>query len=1154
MKKMAIRSILLTSFAIMSALSLFIGGISIYSTNIMSKRELDMYDYTPVVNTLGTILEHFQKINSDLYHLSIHCEYEDTVEIDTYNDHIDYCIAKIQTAINDYIETAFDETVEKNFYEAKFVYENEYLPFIKKVQAVLPEIDIRTAHDIIFGGKDLYEKTEGLFNASVDDNIAWNYADTQANKDVARFALVIQTGAIAASLMAALSFAYYFSKRIGKMSNTIEQQAAHIQNENERLKLLLDTTPLACRLMKRISAGKYELFECNEESIKFFNFKSKQEAMERYFDTYPDYQPDGSNSIEKGMSFLEKAYVEGSFTADFCFQTTDGVLIPTEVTLVRVKYGNEHVIAGYTRDLREHKRMMADIEKRDNLLNVMNRVAVVLLAAENEENFEKTLVKGMELIGKSLEADRVQIWPNEMRGDTLHYVLMYEWLSEAGREAPPTAIGTAVPYSAEWEALFLRGECINGPTVEMPQADQELWSSLGITSTITIPLFYQEKFWGIFCVDDCIKERYYTESEIGILHSAGLMLVNAINRNLQAVELEAALEETQKANDAKSDFLANMSHEMRTPLNAIIGLSGLSLESSGLDEKTSSYLEIIYRSGEMLLTIVNDILDISKIEAGRMDLVEIDYDVPSLVNDTVTQNVMRIGEKPIELKLDITEDMFSRLHGDELRVKQIINNLLSNAIKYTEEGAVELSIRCEREKDRVWVTAKVSDTGKGIRPEDIGNLFKDYTQLDLKSNRAVEGTGLGLPIAKKLAEMMNGTIDVESDYGKGSVFTVRIAQKFISDVYIDSAVVNSLKSFRYSADKRGQNTQFNRISLPYARVLVVDDNPTNLEVSKGLMKPYGMHIDCVSGGQQAIDAIRSEKVRYNAVFMDHMMPGIDGIEATRIIREEIGTEYAKNVPIIALTANAISGNDTMFMSKGFQAFISKPVEIARLDEVIRYWVRDKEQEKKILTDTNGEVNPQQPIFVNENIPALDIPGGIKYFGGNEKIYMDTLCSYADNTGSLLEQLKTVNEETLTDYAIVVHGIKGSSRGICAFTAGDMAEKLEKAAKAGNYAFVEENNKDFIGHVEDLINNISILLAKTAAGCIKPGKDKPDMNLLRKLFAACDDFAADEVEALITELDAYEYGSDGDLVAELVRTANQYNFIGVKEKLATLFAE
>ena len=637
-------------------------------------------------------------------------------------------------------------------------------------------------------------------------------------------------------------------------------------------------------------------------------------------------------------------------------------------------------------------------------------------------------------------------------------------------------------------------------------------------------------------------------------------------------DLKAALEEAQAANEAKSNFLANMSHEMRTPLNAVIGLSELSLGTSGLNEETSVNLEKIYNAGSTLLSTVNDILDISKIEAGKLELVMIEYDIPSLVNDAVTQSIMRIGEKPIRFSLDIMADTPLRLCGDDLRLKQILNNLLSNAFKYTKEGTVELGIRCEREpsSDSVWMNIRVSDTGNGIRKEDMKNLFSDYTQVDLRSNRKIEGTGLGLSITKRIAEMMDGSVSVESEYGKGSTFTVRIRQKFVNDTVIGEEVAKSLKELRYSESKRSKNSQLNRIRLPYARVMVVDDVETNLDVARGMMKPYGMQIDCINNGQAAVDAVRAGEVRYNAIFMDHMMPEMDGIEAVRIIREEIGTEYAKTVPIIALTANAIVGNERMFLSKGFHAFLTKPIEIANLDSVIRKWVRDKEKEQELadkLIEVGGEQvldirsgkdrrqpfgnrrgGPGLPVF-HKKINGVDIDKGMQRFGKDWKIFMKILHSFAGSTPSLLEKIKKENKDNLPNYAITVHGIKGSSRSICAESIGDKAEALEKAAKAGDVDFVIANNADFINAVENLIIDLKDALDNVTIP--KPKKDKPDRVALDKLVAACDANDIDKVDTIMEEIDYYEYESDDGLALWLRENVDEANFTQIKEKLATI---
>jgi CheY-like chemotaxis protein len=357
----------------------------------------------------------------------------------------------------------------------------------------------------------------------------------------------------------------------------------------------------------------------------------------------------------------------------------------------------------------------------------------------------------------------------------------------------------------------------------------------------------------------------------------------------------------------------------------------------------ASNLDKIYSSGVTLLNIINDLLDISKIESGKLELISVEYDIPSLINDTAVLNSVRIGSKPIEFTIDADENLPCKFFGDELRVKQMLNNLLSNAFKYTQKGRVTWSITGKRQGDEFIIIFKVIDTGQGIRKEDTAALFQEYHQLDSKANRKIEGTGLGLALVKRMAELMGGTVSVESEYGKGSTFTLQILQKPLTDEPIGKDVAYSLSNMQFSQSKLARNSRLVRVKLPYARVLVVDDVLTNLDVARGMMKPYEMRVDCVTSGQQAIEAIQGENVRYNAVFMDHMMPGMDGIESADAIRA-LNTEYARKIPIIALTANAIQGTEKIFYQHGFQAFISKPIDIMELDSVIKKWVRDETKE------------------------------------------------------------------------------------------------------------------------------------------------------------------------------------------------------------------
>lgn len=620
----------------------------------------------------------------------------------------------------------------------------------------------------------------------------------------------------------------------------------------------------------------------------------------------------------------------------------------------------------------------------------------------------------------------------------------------------------------------------------------------------------------------------------------------------QRTALIEARFDAEAANQAKGRFLAMISHEMRTPLNAIIGLSEIQLQND-LPEEVAGDLEKIYNAGSGLLAIINDMLDFSRIEAGSFELTSIEYNVPSLLNDTVQLNIVRIGSKPITFELEVDETLPASLCGDELRIKQILNNLLSNAFKYTKEGRVSMTASWERDEGSAWLSFAVSDTGIGIREEEMDKLFSEYAKLDSKTNRKIEGTGLGLSITKKLVEMMGGEISVKSEYGKGSTFLVRIRQDIADDCPIGPEVALNLKSFRFKGDRRLRGKNLVRAYMPYGRVLVVDDVATNLDVAKGLLSLYGLTVDCVRSGQEAIDKIRSGTEQYDIVFMDHMMPDMDGVETTRIIRYEIGTEYAKSVPIVAMTANAIMGSEELFLLQGFNAFLPKPVDLMSLDTLLNRWIRDKQDEETLRdAEAKGGVPAVPPVWTRgrsggEPEGEIDFETGVARYG-NEETYLGILRSYAKHTPTLLATLRQVSEETLPQYVVAIHGLKGSSFGAALERAGKRAESLERAARGGNIETVRTETPAFLAFEERLLGDIEALLQRKTRQEEKERRPAPDGVLLVGLLEACRHFRLNGMEEALAELERYDYESRATLIPWLREQLDNLEYEAIQNHL------
>ena len=533
--------------------------------------------------------------------------------------------------------------------------------------------------------------------------------------------------------------------------------------------------------------------------------------------------------------------------------------------------------------------------------------------------------------------------------------------------------------------------------------------------------------------------------------------------NLRQEEEKARVnaEAAEAANQAKSQFLANMSHEIRTPLNAILGLSEMALRQEDPREKDAC-LKDIRGSGRNLLENINSILDLSKIEEGKMEVEPEEYRILSVLHDVITVLGLRAREKKLDFRAEIDETIPAVLWGDNVHISHIIMNLGSNAVKYTQEGAVTLSVTWEPEAGaRGVLVLHMKDTGVGIRREDMPYLFRSYGRLDRKANRHIEGTGLGLSIVQNLTELMHGTVGVESVYGQGSDFWVRLPQ-----TVIDAAPCGP---YRESV-QREEGLHQASFSAPDAVVLLVDDQPINQKVCLGLLEPYGMQVFTAASGPEAIE--RMTQVWPDLVLMDHMMPGMDGVEATTRIRA-MGKKdpYFAVVPILALTANAMKGAREFFLANGFNDFLSKPMDLDKLDRVLGAWVPEDKQlpPRREESARTEPVPPDLAVLpgldaakVDEVMMGCTLVAKGMAFCGRAEVYRQTLAMFAGQLSDRVRRIRAALEkEREADYILEVHSLKSAARWVGAEDLGSRAEDLEMAARADDWRKVSRETEDLL---------------------------------------------------------------------------------------------
>ncbi len=500
-------------------------------------------------------------------------------------------------------------------------------------------------------------------------------------------------------------------------------------------------------------------------------------------------------------------------------------------------------------------------------------------------------------------------------------------------------------------------------------------------------------------------------------------------------ELEEAVLDAQAANEAKSTFLSNMSHEIRTPINAVLGMDEMILRESE-DEQILEYAQNIKTAGSTLLGLINDILDFSKIEAGKMDIVPVDYDLASVINDLVTMIKPRGESKGLELIFDIDSSIPGELHGDEIRIKQVITNILTNAVKYTEKGSVTLKIYFEEVSDNeINLKVAVKDTGIGIKEEDLKLMYNAFQRVDEVRNRNVEGTGLGLNITRQLLNLMGSELNVSSVYGEGSEFSFSIKQKVIKK----DPIGNYMEAYHKALENRARYQE--KFIAPDAEVLVVDDTPMNLTVFRNLLKKTKMKIDTAESGMECLEKTGQKK--YDIIFLDHRMPVMDGIETLVNLKEDRSNPNTNTISI-SLTANAVSGAREQYIDAGFDDYLTKPIIPEKLEEMLIRYLPDDKVIRKEGEDLEDDIDLSELPEWIRGIAELHLEEGVENCGSVEG-YIDTVKSFADAAEESYNDIERFfSSEDIKNYTIKVHALKSSARIIGAKELSALAEALEKA--------------------------------------------------------------------------------------------------------------
>jgi len=854
--------------------------------------------------------------------------------------------------------------------------------------------------------------------------------------------------AIALGINNAKNCMFFIKNKLAQL--TEEKISAEIS-----LRSMINLMPMVSNFL---DDGQIRVINCNNEALRLFGLNNVGEYKTIFHKLTPVFQPDGSHSETKAQELFHQAIKTGLVRAQWVYQKPDGERIPCDITLVRFGWHDENRVLTFIMDKREFYKFQEASRLAEQRLNAILDTSP-LVCTIFDKNYNITSVnQKVEIL---FEIEDKNIFVNNQ----FQFSPKFQPDGSSSREKSVELLAKA------FENGFNKFE----------------WA-------------YQTSSGSLIPCEETLVRVNFDGVDYVICYTHDLR-----EQKATLAQLEEAVGREQLANKAKTRFLARMSHEIRTPMNSVLGITELELQKDIHSFETEEAFTRIYSASNLLLTIINDILDLSKVEAGRMEIIPVVYETASMIIDTVQLNIMYIGSKRIDFVLKVDENLPSFLIGDELRVKQILNNFLSNAFKYTLSGVVSLSFAVEPTDSvhDVIIVIKIKDTGQGMDEKQIENLFADdYTRYNMESNYAIEGSGLGINIAGQLISMMGGTVSVESEPEMGSEFTIRLPQSIKDKNVLGAELANGLQNLEDTQMSLKRLSKMEREPMPYGKVLVVDDVESNLYVAKGFLMPYKIAVDVAESGFEAINKVKKGAI-YDIIFMDHMMPKMDGVETTRILREELEYDH----PIVALTANAFSDMAEMFMANGFSGYASKPIDTNQIDKYLTRFIRDKQSSEVIAQARMAQyqLTEEENTVISEMLVAS--------FINDARKSIDALKSY---------DLTHISGENLKAFIIHVHSMKSALFNVGKNEMSVTASLLERAGRNSDVQTIKTEAPAFLAQLIEIANELELAEARK----LLAEDDEENMVFFKAqmliVYDACESFDIDTARDVLKELNQKSY--------------------------------